>query len=538
MLGAPDKLALKLSAARRNYSFCRSKYIMRLACVASAAFILVTTGFGTVALAAPQLVVYPERYPSTELDVWSSSSLGIKIANLDGKIVVDKVYKHAEASNLLKVKDVLSAIAGVRLSWDNHDEFYRIMDGTPPSEKVRIEIIRDGQRRECLVPTFRSNLDDIPIIVELLKDSSVITNHLQDTNREAFLDDLSSRMVSAVDESESPREAAEAINALVDEIGVSHTALMSSQSWRQLLGVRTGDLGLILQRHVIDGDNRYFVYDRKPGSSGGQSELLLGDEVVAINDVPLEDSRRLILSGVEHRHRLFILQVAVGEKVTVDFRRNKNGDPRRVSLDAREAVPSVDVIELSSRVIVSGDNRHGYLRFWDMMPGGSAARMNKVLKEKLLECDSIILDLRGRGGLPSEVVDLVKAVEEINMPVIAITDAATRSAKEMLTFLLKKQSHVIVVGQRTAGALVGMNLTPLPSGSGFMFPAASAKQMMVFTDNVILEQVGVEPDIQLEFKLPWCGGNDDLVQGAVEIGDKTIGPAAQPREKMGQGVPG
>lgn len=148
--------------------------------------------------------------------------------------------------------------------------------------------------------------------------------------------------------------------------------------------------------------------------------------------------------------------------------------------------------------------------------------MSRVIKEKFAECNMIILDLRGRGGLIPAVQAVNRAVEKIDVPVIAITDDLTRSAKEMLSLLLKKQRHVTVVGQRTAGAVVGATMMQLPSGNGLMYPVMSSDRLKPFTDNAVLEQVGVEPDIELDFQIPWCGGNDRLLQGAIETGDEKI----------------
>ena len=467
-------------------------------------------------------LVFAQDSPVKELDLWKGSSLGIRIADQDGMIMVDKVYDHVASLSSLRVQDQLVEISDTQLTWANRNKISDIMSQTLPDLRVSAVIIRDGQERRISVPTFRRELLDVPSIVEQLNENRIITKHLKETDREDFMDTLSERMVKAVNESKSPREAAEGINALIDEIGVSHTSILSRQSFNQLRGNESGDLGLTLQRHVIDGQNRYFITDRMPGSSGYDSEIVLGDEIVAINDVRLEDSRRLILSGQEHRRRLFFLQVDIGETVTVDFRRRQNSDRRRIELKGLAAVPAADVIELSARVIESGKNQYGYLRFWNLMSMQSHTLMSRVIKEKFAECDMIILDLRGRGGLIPAVQAVNRAVEKIDVPVIAITDDLTRSAKEMLSLLLKKQRHVTVVGQRTAGAVVGATMMQLPSGNGLMYPVMSSDRLKPFTDNAVLEQVGVEPDIELDFQIPWCGGNDRLLQGAIETGDEKI----------------
>lgn len=465
---------------------------------------------------------YAQETQDSELDLWQGSSLGIRIENDDDTVVVEQIHDHVAEWSVLQPEDRLVEISDVKLSWKNREEFSKLMAATPPDLKISAVIVRDGEERRVSIPTFRRQLVDIPRIVDQLKSNRIIRKHLKDTDRADYMDSMSERMVQAVNDSSSPREAAEGINAIIDEIGVSHTSILPPQSFNQLNGGEAGDLGLTLQRHVIDGENKYFITDRMPGSSGYESSIVLGDEIVAINDVPLEQSRRLILSGQEHRRGLFFLQVNIGEKVSVNYRRRQNSAVRRAELEGLQAVPAVDVIELSARVIDSGKNQYGYLRFWNLMSMQSSALMRKVVKEQFEDCDMVILDLRGRGGLIPAVLAVDRAVSDIDVPVIAITDDLTRSAKEMLSLLLKKQKHVTVVGQRTAGAVVGATMVRLPSGNGFMYPVMSSDALKRFTDDAVLEQVGVEPDIKMEFQIPWCGGNDRLLEGAIETGDEKI----------------
>ena len=134
----------------------------------------------------------------------------------------------------------------------------------------------------------------------------------------------------------------------------------------------------------------------------------------------------------------------------------------------------------------------------------------------------LILDLRGRGGLIPAVMAVDMMVKQCEIPVIAITDNLTRSAKEMLSLLIKKHDHVTVVGETTAGAVTGATMMQLPSGNGLMYPVMSTESLKRFTDNAVLEGVGVEPDIKVDFQLPWCGGNDRLLEAAIQTGDEQI----------------
>ena len=462
----------------------------------------------------------PERY--AEYDHWRGASLGIRIDRRDGQVVVEKVYDHVADSCPLLPDDRLLVVGGTRLTADRLDRLAALLADTPPDSRVDAVVERAGHELQIWLPTYRRELVDVPAIVDQLKSNKIIKDYLAETDRSEFLDTVFSRMVETVQQSRTPRQAAEGMNAIIDEIDVSHTAILPPQSFGQLNGQPTGDLGLTLQRHRIQGRNHYFVSDRMPGSAGFDSPILLGDEIVRVNGVPLENSRRLILSGQEHRRGLFFLQVNVAEDMELEYRRRQNGDLRTTTLKGRTAVQAEDVIGLSARVIHSGKNQFGYMRFWNLMSMKTPQLAEQVIASRFQDCDMLILDLRGRGGLIPAVLAVDRVIRDTRIPVIAITDDLTRSAKEMLSLLIKKHPHVTVVGQTTAGAVTGATMMRLPSGNGFMYPVMSTDALKRFTDNQVLERVGVEPDVEVDFELPWCGGNDRLLQAAIETGDQQI----------------
>ena len=457
-----------------------------------------------------------------ELDRWRGASLGIRISKKGQDVLVGKVHDHVSDTCPLRVGDRILAIDGQRISADRLLNLGAMLEVTQPGVGLSALVERNGREVNLTLPTYRRELVDIPTIVEKLKSNEIIKDHLEETGRSDYLDSVFDRMVEVVTLSRSPREAAESINSIIDEIDVSHTALMPSTSFKHLQGQATGDLGLTLQRQQIDGKNFYFVSDRMPGSSGFESEILLGDEVVSLNGVPLEKSRRLILSGQEHRRGLFFLKTLVGEKIEVEFRRRQNSDTQTCVLKSQKAVPAEDVIELSARVLESGKNRFGYIRIWNLMSMKTPLLARNVIDEKLSDCEMLILDLRGRGGLIPAVLAVDRMIAQSDTPIVAITDNLTRSSKEMLSLLIKKHPHVTVVGETTAGAVTGATTMQLPSGNGLMYPVLSTEALKRYIDNAVLERVGVEPDIKVDFQLPWCGGNDRLLEAAIETGNQQI----------------
>ncbi len=459
----------------------------------------------------------------SEYDRWRGSSLGIRIERNDGSIFVKKIHEHVAATSPLLAGDHIVSVADIDVTEESISQLSELLKQTDPDTEIDAVVMRNGERRELKLTTYRRQLVDIVDIIERLKSSKVIKSHLNATNRPDFFDGATERMVNAVQNSRTPREAYEGINQIIDEIGVSHTAFVPATSFAQLRGKQTGDLGLTIQRKKTARGTGYFVIDRKPGSSGYQSDVKLGDRIISINQVEIEQSSRLILAGEEQRHGVFFVRCAsLDEPIELEIRRRQNGKLTTATVNTGASVNAIDVLDHSARVINSNENRIGYVRLWNLMSMETPSRLNRILKDKFSGCHTVILDLRGRGGMIPVVMGVERIVQKIKVPVIVITDDLTRSAKEMLSLLLKKQKHVTVIGQKTAGAVTGATFVTLPSGNVLMFPVASSDALKRFTDGVIIEGIGVEPDLTVEFQIAYCAGNDRLLEAAIETANQQI----------------
>ncbi|MGI9519142.1 MAG: PDZ domain-containing protein, partial [Pirellulaceae bacterium] len=311
--------------------------------------ILLATGFivGTMSLASPVTAQQTQGEGiadvQAEHDHWRGSSMGIRINRKNDDVFVDKIHDYVHEDCPFIEGDRIISVADIEISPGSLSEMGELLRETDPGTELKATVQRDDETVELVVTTFRKELVDIPVIVERLKSSAIIRKRLKDTDRPDFLDQMAERMVKAVQTSQSPRQAAEAINAIIDEIDVSHTSILPRQSFSQLTGGVSGDLGVTLQRHEIEGKPRYFVIDRMPGSPIYDSKIVLGDEIVSINGMAIDQSRRLILAGQEHRRHLFFVQVDPDEEIEVEYRRRQNSQLQNVVLQAREAIPAEDV---------------------------------------------------------------------------------------------------------------------------------------------------------------------------------------------------
>ena len=92
-----------------------------------------------------------------------------------------------------------------------------------------------------------------------------------------------------------------------------------------------------------------------------------------------------------------------------------------------------------------------------------------------------------------------------------LVNRTTRSGKEILAFGAKQYRLATVIGERTAGAVLGATLFPL-SNADLLYLAERSS----LVDNVNLEGVGVAPDIEVPMDVRYSGGRDVQIERAVE----------------------
>ena len=450
-----------------------------------------------------------------ELDVWRGCSMGVRLKPVDGKSEVSELHDYAKGKTDLKEGDQLVAVEGVEISPLKLDNLTELLQRQSPDTKLSVKVMRDGEVKTIEATAFRKEYVDVPRISDMLGRNRIVKQRLEETDRVDFMEDFQQRLTDAVRESKSPRQAYEKMNRIIDEIDVSHTAFLPGVTYQQLLSGTGADPGITLQRHNVGDRDRYFVVDRKPGTVVHLSNIRLGDEVVRINGVPIEKSKRLILAGEEDRHNLFAIEAETNVNIAIDHQISPFDDLLTTTLNPQEGISTEESFSKSVTTLEFGDKKIGYARFWNLMSMDVATRFGKLLEENFAECDAIIMDLRGRGGRVQVVLRIDRLVRECGKPVIAITDGLTRSAKEMLSYRIKKHDNVTVIGTTTTGAVTGATFSSLPSGNALMYPALAADGLKRYLDGNVLEGVGVDPDEEVEFFIPYCGGKDLLIETAI-----------------------
>ena len=184
--------------------------------------------------------------------------------------------------------------------------------------------------------------------------------------------------------------------------------------------------------------------------------------------------------------------------------------------EARVRASLKTVLEPAYETIQAADAQEG-LELW---LGSSLAK----------EADALIVDFRGGWGgcnpgfvtlFDPAAPDLVQTGRDgqktvwsptWRKPLAVLIDGGTRSGKEVVSRALQRHKRAILVGERTAGAVVAGQPHLLADGS-LLFLAVHD----VDVDGERLEGVGVKPDVQVPAGLEFAEGRDPQLERALEV---------------------
>jgi carboxyl-terminal processing protease len=336
----------------------------------------------------------------------------------------------------------------------------------------------------------------------------------------------------------SREEAAVAINAMLAELGASHTHYYTSDepAYYQLADIFSGALehrglervfpkGEVAYPGIgafteIDASGRTFVTGVIEGAPA-QATLVLGDEILSVDDRPFRpvDSFR----------------GKVGSPVSLQIRRAAGAAPMTISIAPADLHPGemfLHGLEASARVIVAGNNaRVGYVHVWSYASRRYQSALEDLIGEGALkDADALIWDLRGGwGGAQPQYLDLFNPraptmqVKDRNgdtglvdvkwrKPVAMLINEGTRSGKEVLAYGFKEYRLGELIGQRTEGAVLAATAF-LVGDDGLLLLAVED----VLVDGKRLEGVGVEPTIEVKFDSRYAAGADPQLDRAVQV---------------------
>ncbi len=346
------------------------------------------------------------------------------------------------------------------------------------------------------------------------------------------------KMRPAIEASKSIQELADNINQALAELHSSHCQFTTvNDDIFYFLHSLMGDF--LRQEHhvktpkinftgaITGGVNAKFnqiryILDYSPAQNAG---LKIGDQIISVNGHPYIGQ----LSFAGCAMKVNDLVVRRGEK----------------TVKARLVVPLIEnygeyvqAIRTSVRFESTEHGKIAYIHFWC---GGSKA--HEQFEEILSGADihntaGLILDLRdGYGAAYFDDLDffyrpakgyplfggrLRKRLSPYSYmfydkPVVALINGGVRSGKELMAYSLKATGRARLVGEKTAGSVVGGRLFPLDDRTA-LYLAVSGPD----PNGLNLEAVGVTPDVDVPISLVQRGQKDLQLEKAKELLQKTI----------------
>jgi C-terminal processing protease CtpA/Prc len=279
-----------------------------------------------------------------------------------------------------------------------------------------------------------------------------------------------------------------------------------------------------------------------PRSDAAAQGLAPGDRVLLLNAFAPRRANLGRLAYIyrfikpEARQRVAVLKPN-GAAITVDVA--SQVEPRRASTVEELFEEIGQLVERArDRSIPVGDD----VLVWKMAVFGQAESVDRMIA-KAREYRTLVLDVRGNGGgsvdslreLVSRCLDhdVVVASEkrrgkesrEMARPartgfagrLIVLVDSRSGSAAEMFARIVQLEKRGIVIGDRTAGAVMMSRLFPHAAGAA-LYAASVTIADVRMSDGGSLEHVGVEPDeIVLPTPSDLAAGRDPALAHAVAL---------------------
>lgn len=217
-----------------------------------------------------------------------------------------------------------------------------------------------------------------------------------------------------------------------------------------------------------------------------------------------------------------------GKDVAVTVRRN-NMDVKLMVKPARKDFLDayIEASEKSAKLMNEGKYKLGYYHFWSGGEGSTDA-FSEAIGTSLLHADGLILDLRdGYGGASFEDLDVffrprsaypdMKNIarngsnsirQYFDKPLVVLINKGSRSGKELMAFGIKRSKRGTLIGDTTAGYVLGGRFRLLDDHCALYVAAVD-----VLLDGNRLEGKGVEPDIVVSDNL---GEKDEVLAAAIK----------------------
>lgn len=465
------------------------------------------------------------------------SFLGIEgNVNKSGFLISRVTEGRAAARAGLKKGDFIWKV-GERRQFREFQDFHEKVISLKPGIPVALSARRNGLELEFQLVPENLSFKDFSTIIRHIENSRFLREKEGASDVIEEIRTLISNQLPAIT-NWSP--VYELFNEAIGLLDVSHAALIPPWTYKNLFdseALESGAyrLGFILEKQEVEAARRnpssekfgkenslpgcfYYVNQILNDSPVDKAGIQLGDEVVRVNGVSVGISPRKVLAGYESNYPYFLLKVDPDEEITLDVRKDADGVIQMIKIKADQRISSLQASVKSLRVIEKSNYKIAYIHLWDFL----SSKMPSILQDKLAIMNAkktrgLIVDLRGRGGKIDVLKKILKILKNYKSYMVILIDKDTRSAKEVLTYYLKDDPGVTVVGQRTAGSVLPASYLSLSRGAALMLPSSPSFLTEHFGNYKSLEGTGVLPDILVNVELPYSRGADPILVKGIEV---------------------
>jgi carboxyl-terminal processing protease len=313
----------------------------------------------------------------------------------------------------------------------------------------------------------------------------------------------------------------------LSELRTSHTDFYSPLEpeyygllsiFHQALGVEAIEVESI----GVDFDPDHFVRVVLAGGPGDRAGLHRGDKIW------MADGKDFDPVGS--------FRGKAGQPVVLTVERKRGESRMEIRVTPRKIDPQKEWLEaqrFGSRVITREGKKIAYVALFSCTGEEYVAALQDAISDKFLDSGALILDFRdGWGGCSPDFVNLFNPLVPISTyidrngnkrtadtqwrkPLYLLINGRSRSGKEEVAFAIKQHRLGTLIGERTAGAVMGGRCFLLP-GKLLLYIAA----FDVLVDGRRLEGQGVLPDVEVAAPLPFADGFDPQLEKALQLAAK------------------
>ena len=311
--------------------------------------------------------------------------------------------------------------------------------------------------------------------------STIRTGYYAREKRKGEMEALLAKTAPLAKAATDRRAFEDTVNRMIAEFKDSHFEFLSDedQGYYLMDGLAKGERALTMPqvgawfRRAPDG---YTVQMVLEGGAAERAGLRVGDLVTRVEGRPFTPVKSLE-DETGRAVRLAYRRGAVDAETKVEVTRST---VRAMFLQATLA---------SRRTVERAGKRLVVLHLWTQV----GPEFQKALTDAIEDAkgaDGLVLDLRG--GFGGSVGEFLAPLRAYGKPLAVVIDRGSRSAKELVSFYLQRERRATLVGERTAGNVLGTLPTRLTDWAYLEIPRVD-----YIVRGVRLEGHGVAPDVEV-----------------------------------------